>query len=200
VRVREWGSGWRWDGGKERRIALGTSRWWAAAAPACVERSGGVGGGRVETESERRRREVAGPAGIWELGLGFLSFVLGLVTLCGLLLAHAGTPRRGERGRGDKERSLLHPTGMRFSPLRSPRGLKISQLHPLMDEFPVGDRGSGPRCHPYSLGWLGWGNYSGNGIQTPAAWLHLHLETQQSALPRWLNRATASRDSAIGIA
>jgi len=38
----------------------------------------------------------------------------------------------------------FHPTGMTFGPLRSPRGLKIPQLHPLMDEFPIGDRGSGP--------------------------------------------------------
>jgi hypothetical protein len=38
-------------------------------------------------------------------------------------------------------RAPLHPSGITFGMLRSPRGLKISQLHPLMEEFPVGNRG-----------------------------------------------------------
>jgi hypothetical protein len=40
------------------------------------------------------------------------------------------------------------PDGICFGLLSSPRGVKSPHLHPLMDEFPVRDRGSGPHCHP----------------------------------------------------
>jgi hypothetical protein len=41
--------------------------------------------------------------------------------------------------------------GIGFYPFRSPRGVFSPHPRPLMDEFPAGDRGMGPRCHPYSV-------------------------------------------------
>jgi hypothetical protein len=55
-------------------------------------------------------------------------------------------------GDGDAQNVMLpaSPTGMKIDPLTSPWGLKVPHLHPLMEEIPVGDQGSGPHCHPYS--------------------------------------------------
>ena len=38
----------------------------------------------------------------------------------------------------------LHPSGMSFGLLSSPRGAKLPRFEPLMDEIPIGDWGSGP--------------------------------------------------------
>jgi hypothetical protein len=42
--------------------------------------------------------------------------------------------------------------GIGFYPFLSPRGVFSPHPRPLMDEFPAGDRGMGPRCHPYAYG------------------------------------------------
>jgi hypothetical protein len=39
--------------------------------------------------------------------------------------------------------SPRHPMGISFRTPTSPQGVKSPCLHPLIDEFPVGDRGSG---------------------------------------------------------
>jgi hypothetical protein len=54
---------------------------------------------------------------------------------------YSGTHRVSGAGMLRTFQAPLHPTGITFDLLRSPRGLKISQLHPLMEEFPIGDRG-----------------------------------------------------------
>ena len=52
-------------------------------------------------------------------------------------------PRRGTgTGRQGTFPPPLHPMGTEIAPLSSPRGLNTYQIHPLMDEIPVGDRGS----------------------------------------------------------
>jgi hypothetical protein len=40
------------------------------------------------------------------------------------------------------------PTGTGFIPFDSPRVLNCYHPRPLIEEFPVWNRGSGPRCHP----------------------------------------------------
>jgi hypothetical protein len=42
-----------------------------------------------------------------------------------------------------------NPTGIKFLPFRSPRGLNSSHTRPLIEEFPAGNRVSGPHCHLY---------------------------------------------------
>jgi hypothetical protein len=79
-----------------------------------------------------------------------LGFVLhGLLLFIGLGLFSRGC---GETGTGSVGTSPPppYPTRMSFSPFRSPRGLKCYHPRPLMEEFPAGNRGSGPRCHPYA--------------------------------------------------
>jgi len=96
--------------------------------------------------------KAAGDGGAsWMLGLGvwwLLFSILGLLYYLGFFFAHAAVqrtdPRRG-KGTGRQGTSLppLHPTGTIFVLLSSPRGLNTPQLHPLIDELPIGDRGSG---------------------------------------------------------
>jgi hypothetical protein len=50
-------------------------------------------------------------------------------------------------GSGGTFQSSLPPTGMSFSPQTSSRGSVLVREHPLMDEIPVEDRGSGLCCH-----------------------------------------------------
>jgi hypothetical protein len=65
----------------------------------------------------------------------------------GLLLACL-SGINGYRRRGPGERPApASPDGAAFSPVKLPVGRKINHFHPLMDEFPVGDRVSGGRCH-----------------------------------------------------
>lgn len=40
------------------------------------------------------------------------------------------------------------PDGSEFRPLKAPWGVKSPQFHHLIDEFPIGDRGSGPIAIP----------------------------------------------------
>jgi hypothetical protein len=62
------------------------------------------------------------------------------------------TCTRGEVARnGDRDYVTIpappSPTGRSFLPYRSPWGLVLSHPHPLIGEFPVGNRGTGPCCH-----------------------------------------------------
>jgi hypothetical protein len=40
--------------------------------------------------------------------------------------------------------------GMIFLPFNSPWGANCNHPRPLMNEFPAGNRGTGPRCHLYT--------------------------------------------------
>jgi hypothetical protein len=44
--------------------------------------------------------------------------------------------------------------GIGFCPFLSPRGVLSPHPRPLIDEFPAGDRGMGPHCHPYAQPYL----------------------------------------------
>jgi len=63
-------------------------------------------------------------------------------------------PRRGT-GNGDGETgnvpSPASPDGDRNSPLSSSQGLNTYQIHPLVDEIPVGDRESRPVAIPRKI-------------------------------------------------
>ena len=67
---------------------------------------------------------------------------------------HSGHPTGIGDGDTGNVPSPAIPDGDQIWPLRSPWGLNTTHLHPLMDEIPVGDRGLGARCHPYSI-WRG---------------------------------------------
>jgi hypothetical protein len=64
-------------------------------------------------------------------------------------LSHVSlTGPHGERGWG----MLPHPrprlpTGGELFPIYIPVGKKLPHPHPLIEEFPAGNRGSGPHCH-----------------------------------------------------
>ena len=76
----------------------------------------------------------------------YMQTMLGLTFLRNWTLA---TIPDGERGTGMGRQGTfpppLHPMGTEIAP----RELNTYQIHPLMDEIPVGDRGSGC-CHPYT--------------------------------------------------
>ena len=58
-----------------------------------------------------------------------------------------GAPADNGDGEVENVPTPASPDGACFYPLTSPWGTNIPHFHPLMDEIPVGDRGSGPRCH-----------------------------------------------------
>jgi hypothetical protein len=41
----------------------------------------------------------------------------------------------------------IYPSGKNFSPFTSPWGKKLPHPLPLIEEFPTGNQGLGPRCH-----------------------------------------------------
>jgi hypothetical protein len=49
-------------------------------------------------------------------------------------------------------RSYL-PIGEELCPIYNPVGKKLPHLHPLMDEFPMENCGSGPHCHVSLIGY-----------------------------------------------
>jgi hypothetical protein len=56
------------------------------------------------------------------------------------------TGPHGERGWGMFPHPRL-PIGGGFFPVYIPVGENLPHPHPLMEEFPMGNRGSGPHCH-----------------------------------------------------
>jgi hypothetical protein len=61
----------------------------------------------------------------------------------------------GESGTGGciPSPSPPYPTGTTLAPIRSLWGSILYHPRPLIKEFPTGNRGSGPRCHPYCHPW-----------------------------------------------
>jgi hypothetical protein len=66
--------------------------------------------------------------------------------ICWLLY---GAPRGSGTGNRIPYPSPPDPMGIVFLPFNSPWGANCNHPHPLMSEFPAGNRGTGPRCHLY---------------------------------------------------
>jgi hypothetical protein len=83
--------------------------------------------------------------------LWFYTAIFGLA-LMGCYLLGRTTRSRGSRetGTGNDGSSPPppSPTGINFSLFSSPRGQNCYHPRLLIGEFPAGNRGSGPRCHP----------------------------------------------------
>jgi hypothetical protein len=67
--------------------------------------------------------------------------------ICWLLY---GAPRVSGTGNRVPYPSPPDPMGMIFLPFNSPWGANCNHPRPLMNEFPAGNRGTGPRCHLYT--------------------------------------------------
>jgi hypothetical protein len=90
------------------------------------------------------------------MGLGFYICLDGLLSSCMHIHAYTGSPIGKGDGDAQNVPSSASPDGITFGPLRSMWGLKFSQLHPLIDEFPVGDRGPLPSLEKVLAGmWIG---------------------------------------------
>jgi len=57
---------------------------------------------------------------------------------------NSGTPMGIRDGEARNAPAPASPDGDEFLAIKPPWGLKLTHLHPLIDEFPTGDRGSGP--------------------------------------------------------
>jgi hypothetical protein len=116
-------------------------------------------GGRLDFLKQRCRCGIAGAVGEGAREGGnaeALGFGICFIYICyWALQLWADGPEMnrgcGETGTEDALQSPPppSPTGTTFAPIRSPRGSKFSHTRPLMEEFPVGNWESGPRCHPY---------------------------------------------------
>jgi hypothetical protein len=71
------------------------------------------------------------------------------------LLAAGLNRGREDTGTGVALQSPPPPTltGTKISPFNSLWGLNQYHPRPLMEEFPAGNRGTGPCCHPYPQGY-----------------------------------------------
>jgi hypothetical protein len=133
------------------------ARNWGEATEAEWERWARRRGEATKAEWERRTCG-GGSGGDWELGFGrssaqyicywwaWAEIILWASFDLFLLYIHTTALSLGSRqgtGTGIQRTlcSLLPPTGMKIDPLRSPQGLKVPHLHPLMEEIPMWDRG-----------------------------------------------------------
>jgi hypothetical protein len=144
------------DGSVPNAAAQGALDTWSWDLQVCSVRSGGTGStaGRQRLAGLRRQGlggRRSGERGLLGLAASYLYVLLLGFVLHGLFTGPGLFGRgRGETGTGSAETSPHppYPTGTSFSPFSSPRGLKCYHPRPLMEEFPAGNRGSGPVAIP----------------------------------------------------